>query len=155
MPRITHDCNVIVTKPINHMISAPRDQSHGLGIWPTNLILDIRLLRSIHIIITSMSWPHPCLSSVISILLHLNLLIIVACIFNEPRDLAWASSRVLWRLIRKTTSRLMLVLDPVVIAYEEFPRLRQGKTIDGSHKWSSKRNRWLNAAGPNLLGCQH
>ena len=60
------------------------------------------------------SWPHPSLSSVTSTLLHL--LIIAVRVFKEPRDLTWASSRVLWRPTRKTTSRSTPVLDPVVVA---------------------------------------
>ena len=66
---------IMITRPINHITSAC-NQLYDLEIWPINFILDIRLLGHICIITTSMSWPYP------------GLFIIVARIFNKPRNLA-------------------------------------------------------------------
>lgn len=49
--KIAIKCNVIVTRPINHMTST-WDQLHNLGTESTNLILDIRLTKNIRIITT-------------------------------------------------------------------------------------------------------
>ena len=144
----------MITKPINYM-TLIQNQSHDLSTWLTNLILDIKLSKYIRIIIISMSWPHPGLSSITSILLHPDLFIITAHISNKFRDLAWALSKVLWRPTRKTTSRLTPVLDPVMIAWEEFSQLLQEKTTKRSHKWSDKEDNCPDTVWPNLFWCQY
>ena len=58
------------------------------------------------------------------------------------KDLAWASSRMLWRLTKKTTSRSTPVLDLVVVAWREVPLIAIiKKTTKRSYEWSGKGRR--------------
>ena len=64
------------------------------------------------------------------------------------KDLVWASSRVLWRPTRKTTSRSTPVLESGGGSSIEgkCPQLLQQEDHWGSHEWSGK-GRWLAGRG--------
>ena len=102
-------CNVMVTRPTNHMISTC-DHSHDPDTWPTNFILT----SSHH------QYHHPCH--------HFHVMTISGSLIchttttsphhygtrrPSSKNLVWASSGMLWRPTRKTISRSMPVLETV------------------------------------------
>ena len=130
----------MVTRPTNHMIC-----SHDPDTWPTNFILILshhwyhHPCYHFHIMTTSR--PFICHTTTTSSHHHSTRRL-------SFKDLVWALNRVLLRPTRKTTSRLMPVLESGggSLIEGKCPWLLQQKEYFGSHEWSSK-GRWLAERG--------
>ena len=79
----------MVTRPTNHMIST-RDHSYDLVTWPRHVTYKLHPDIKSSSILTSASWLHPSLSSVIQLLYFL---IIRARVVHRLKKLVWASNR--------------------------------------------------------------
>ena len=97
----------MVRRPINHMISI-RDHSYDLLTWSRHVTYKLHSNIKSSLIPASASWLHPSLSSVIRLL---YLLIITARVVHRLRTWCGPRAGVLWRPIRKTTSRSTPVLE--------------------------------------------
>ena len=146
------NCNVMVTRPINHMTLA-RDQSHDLLIWSQHMtyesshywfqhprhhsswyqvIIDFNIRVTIHVMTTSWSPSIP-----------------TARVFNKSKDLVWASSRVLEGLQGRLLSGQCPIQIPVVVAWEKYSQSLLMKATDGSHsEWWAE---WLAGCSISLI----
>ena len=148
----------MVTRPTNHMISTC-NHSYDLLIWcryvTYKLYLDIKLLsiqylhHHSHVITTSRS-----------LIFHVPTTITSShhrgTCYPLFKDLAWALSRLIWRPIRKTTSRSTPVLDLVVVAWGEVPSIITiRRPLEGATTEVIREEGWPDAIWPDTSGRQH